>query len=97
MDEACAAAVLPLPAASVATSAATSTVTAPSAVGVISAVNAVSPSDPVKDEAVPLPTVMSPTTNPFTGSRKVIVAVKAAVLVIGTPVIVTVGFTLSTA
>ena len=96
MDEACAAAVLPLPAVSMATSAATSTVTSPSAVGVISAVNSVSPSAPVKAEAAPLPTAMSSTAKPATPSEKVIVAMKAAMLVADTPVIVTVGAVLST-
>ena len=95
MDEACAAAALPLPAASLATSAATSTVTAPSAVGVISAVNALSPSAPVKAAAVALASAMSARTKPVTGSVKVIVAVKGAVLVSGTPPIVTVGAVLS--
>ena len=85
---------LPLPAPSVATLAATSTVTAPVAVGVIRAVY----TDvlvAVNDEAVPLPTVMSPTTKPVTASEKVKVAVNGPVLVAGTPVIVTVGAVVS--
>ena len=39
---------------------------------------------------------MSPSANPVTASRKVNVAVKGALLVGGTPVIVTAGFVLST-
>ena len=50
----------------------------------------------VKFEAVALPSVISPTTNPVTASEKVNVAVKASELVPGTPVIVTVGAVLST-
>ena len=87
---------LPLPAASVAASAATSTVTSPLAVGVIDAVYTLSAVVAVNAEAVPLPTVMSPATKPVTSSEKVNVAVNAAVLVGGTPVIVTVGAVLST-
>ena len=76
--------------------AATSTVTVPLAVGVICAVNSVSPFMPVKAAAVPLPTVISPTMKSFTASLKVKVAGNAPVLSVGTSVIVTVGAALST-
>ena len=62
----------------------------------ISAVNTVSPSAPVKAEAAPLPTAMSSTAKPSIPSEKVNVAMKAAMLVADTPVIVTVGAVLST-
>ena len=94
---ACVAAVLSLPAASVATFAATSTVTSPLAAGVISAVYTLPAVVSANAEAVPLPTVMSPSTKPVTSSEKVNVAVNASVLVPGTPVIATVGAVLSTA
>ena len=86
---------LPLPAASVAVFAATSTVTVPVDAGVISAVKVVSPFMPVKAAAVPLPTVISPTMKSFTASLKVKVAVNGPVLV-DAAVIVTVGAVLST-
>ena len=50
----------------------------------------------VKLEAVPLPSVMPPTENPVTASEKVNVALNGAVLVPGTPLIVTLGAALST-
>src|SRR3954463_1295261 len=65
------AAVLPLPAPSVATFAGTDTVTVPSAAGVTSNVY-VAP-DPARFEAVPLATAMSPRAKPVTGSLKVAV------------------------
>ena len=87
------AAVLPLPAASVAVFAATSTVTVPVDAGVISAVKVVSPFMPVKAAAVPLPTVPDSESH---GLTKVKVAGNGPVLSIGTSVIVTVGAALST-
>lgn len=65
MIENCVATELSFPAISCATLHATSTVTAPSAVGVISNVY-VSPSTAIKFPAVPFPTVISQTTNPVT-------------------------------
>ena len=50
----------------------------------------------MKSEAVPLPTPMWPRAKPVTASVKVNVAVNGALLVAGTPVIVTVGAVLST-
>ena len=57
----------------------------------ISAVYTRSPSEPVNAEALPLPTVMSPTANPFTPTEKVKVAVNGESLVAGTPLMATVG------
>ena len=50
----------------------------------------------MKSEAVPLPIPISPGAKPVTASVKVNVAVNGALLVAGTPVIVTVGAVLST-
>ena len=87
---------LPLPAASVAVFAATSTVTVPVATGVIVAVKVrLSLEGFCRFEGAPLPTVMSPTANPVTASSKVKVAGNGPVLV-DAAVIVTVGAVLST-
>ena len=91
----CIAAVLPLPAASSATFAATFSVTVPVATGVIVAVKVwLSLVGFCRFEGAPLPTVMSPTAKPVTASSKVKVAVNGPVLV-DAAVIVTVGAVLS--
>ena len=91
----CIAAVLPLPAASSATFAATFSVTVPVATGVIVAVKVrLSLEGFCRFEGAPLPTVMSPIAKPVTASSKVKVAVNGPVLV-DAAVIVTVGAVLS--
>ena len=96
MDDARVAAVLPLPAGSVAAFAARSTVTSPLAAGVIVAVKVrLSLEGFCRFEGSPLPTAMSPRMKPVTASLKVKVAGNARVLVGGT-MIVTVGAVLST-
>src|SRR4051812_8767952 len=70
------AAVLMLPAASLAAPAARSTVTAPSADGVT--VNVYALPEPVRPDPAPLPTMIEATPNPLTGSENVAVTVNAA-------------------
>src|SRR6476661_1549018 len=94
-----AAAVLPLPAASVATFAGTFTVTGPPAVGVM--LNVYVAPEPLKLPMVPLPTVMLPAIKPVTLSENVTVNGMGEVLVVlplapAELVITTVGAVVST-
>ena len=81
-DTACCAATLPLPKPSCAAFCGTSMVTGPSAVGVI--VAAYSAPLPPKLEAAPLPTTMSSTVKPVTGSLNLNLALNGALLKAGT-------------